>query len=1617
MDPPSTYARSYRIVLPNGQGTVSPKKSSFSSTISEPLSISGLQQLHSSSSPSGGRGGETPSSSSSSFSFPTTTQQPYVNSSSSSVHRLSNVSGNYSPNTSPRTTPPSRKLSDREPLPFPPPSFPRVPITSSTNEEDDEEDNDDDEDNFNDSIRGHRPSSSHRPSLSSSSVSLPPVGTISPRISSNNTGGLGFLSPLGNDTSTVISTADSALDLHAEIANAVQRAVAAHNSSWQATLAAAESEWIKNKEETIQRLTQSKDEVYNRDKNRWEKERKELVYSYDNQIKQLQQQLQRAVSDRDEESRKTGTLTTIMEQIRAESIPLASHKAELLALELQLKAREKATEEAVKAMRVTQDQAVGRATVLVRMSEDRLMVAIAAREAELKDTLDKMREEYTTEKEELLMDHENKLRELETRLRKEAEEALTTEQNAHASTKSALARMRGKATMVRALAHVHSSVSASKTNTPPLTTSSSPIPFMPSSPSNSTANSPSPYPNNNTIMNNSSSPGLSSPLNTSETNSSGFFSPVGIIPNNALGISSLSSSMKKELSRTNSMRKDTSPSLVGRIISSSVLENDQESSDGVEILPTPTTTGTTSDTKQSSNDDSTLLNLAPTLDLPEMVTVDTNQDALKTDDISHPDDAEHAEHDRLLDELHEKVDQLGAQLTTITIEHEQLQTDYNNLQDELRTVRMERNDYEDSFRDTKTKYDDLFDTLIVSKHDLEVANETNESLRTTVDQLSSDIAKARNENDVLHEEVIRLRPAAAKGVVDHEQAIKLREQLALALLALATDIAVQLPSSSSGSVSSIDYESKEGTDTTNTSFLYQGNMIMIPPMNRLQPLTDELQNIMKTVDYSTKTILDTVSKQQSRITEQTVTDNQPTLRIGTKVVESPIKDVSDNVQQYVESRLPSYLTVLEALKQLFVLGDEMDISSNQGIVSPTVATTTTASNSTAEQENGTAEGLDTFSDDGEDDEGEEEENIQAEKGVKPPVESAKTALSFVQSMLKAAETTVERQNIRKASLGTIPSYRVSTSDTIVSNDSLPPVPLILPEIHFEALFKDLALQRYSGILAILSSITKPSVENMGKKEAWIGLLPAARGLLSFLAILADTTATPKDVIELLQLALDEIPRRETEAQRQAVATTFTHTSSPSSPSAKSSAAPVNSTELSSANEEIIKFDADLAEQLISTADQLRHAAVAAELRHGAALADAALVRESTAVALIRAHTYIQSRDKQCDTVLSYLRTVYDHCQTYQERIHRTESTLRTIEDYVQQLHNVRQDDQNVFNQVKEEWGNQFNIYRGILTKLANEIEALTMFETTRAQFLTNTSTVLSPSSVTPRNPLQHIGAATLLMSATHRAAQKAKSAVARKHADEEIAKTEAETKALAESQIKALQDALNSTPPLPSSPQVTINNVNMMNDSTLNTPSTPYASSSSSNSLLLTPAPPTPYNLRMPPGYSNSNNNNNNRLNDIESSINDTSNTIRIRGDLLVANSPVTNNPLVSPAIAALSSFVNNGSSTNSPRLLPPSTPTQATIKLSHPLPLPILGVTSGTPSSTTKPSRAPPAIPMTTTTPSSSSATFLTSPTSSSTFRVDRYAGGIGTSIPYNNLGESLSAEIVRKQKEQNSK
>ncbi len=332
MDLPATYARTYRITLPAGAGGGAAAASASSSSSSSSPSRSSVA--------ANGR----------SLSFSSAAGFP---SSPGASARPASPSSSSSPSPAPR------KNSEREPLPFPLPALPRVPESTSRDDENDD---------------GER-----------ASASGPPTP-----------GRPYFLSP-NTDAMTEVSAADSALDLHAEIAQAVQRAVSAHNASWQSTLAAAEEEWEKSREEEVARVRARLEEQLARERKQWDGERRELTVVRDEQLAKMGEELARARAEREEEVGRSRQLSAALEKLRAESVPLSSHRAAVLGLELKLKAREKATEEAVRAMKSTQENAVGRAAVLVRMSEDRLLVALSAREAELKDTVEKLEKEYRSE--------------------------------------------------------------------------------------------------------------------------------------------------------------------------------------------------------------------------------------------------------------------------------------------------------------------------------------------------------------------------------------------------------------------------------------------------------------------------------------------------------------------------------------------------------------------------------------------------------------------------------------------------------------------------------------------------------------------------------------------------------------------------------------------------------------------------------------------------------------------------------------------------------------------------------------------------------------------------------------------------------------------------------------------------------------------------------------------------------------------------------------------------------------------------------------------------------------------------------------------------------------------
>lgn len=259
---------------------------------------------------------------------------------------------------------PSR-IDDRDGLPvFPMPAMPRIPENAVI------------DDNYFGSP-GFKQATS--PTASNGRFGTPPATTFD------------------RDNGTVISIADSALDLHHEIAQAVQRAVAVHHQSWTATLAASESEWQRSKEEAVARLKAQHESALAAERSAWEAERKLLTVGKDEQMASLNDELARLKAARDEEVRKSASLAQSLEKLRSETVPVATHRSAVLALELKLKARERTHEEALKSARTTQEQAMARAHVLVKMSEDRVLVQVSQRESELKMQLEQLQRDARAE--------------------------------------------------------------------------------------------------------------------------------------------------------------------------------------------------------------------------------------------------------------------------------------------------------------------------------------------------------------------------------------------------------------------------------------------------------------------------------------------------------------------------------------------------------------------------------------------------------------------------------------------------------------------------------------------------------------------------------------------------------------------------------------------------------------------------------------------------------------------------------------------------------------------------------------------------------------------------------------------------------------------------------------------------------------------------------------------------------------------------------------------------------------------------------------------------------------------------------------------------------------------
>jgi hypothetical protein len=338
---------------------------------------------------------------------------------------------------------------------------------------------------------------------------------------------------------------------------------------------------------------------------------------------------------------------------------------------------------------------------------------------------------------------------------------------------------------------------------------------------------------------------------------------------------------------------------------------------------------------------------------------------------------------------------------------------------------------------------------------------------------------------------------------------------------------------------------------------------------------------------------------------------------------------------------------------------------------------------------------------------------------------------------------------------------------VVGSDGLP------PRVDFGPLFERLALRRYGGLVSLLSAADHPPA--LGGLDDSI---PAARALLSFLAVLADASHAPRSAVDLMQAALDAYAKR-----AEVVAVDGAPRSSSSS-SSSSSAAPVS---------EHARLDADLAEHLVATADSLRDAAISSQRRVGEALADGALVRESVAVALAQAQAYVRGRDAHMAATLAALRAAQARTQGVLARAREAEQASSRLAEGVSSLRSTRERDRAIFAEAKGDWTGAVAAVRSAAKRLEAELETLAVFEANRAPYLSrgmSSASVLGAlaSAGSPRtggggglagvaaaaaaaaaNPLASPGAAGLLVSSAHRLASRAKSAVAAKQAEAEKA--------------------------------------------------------------------------------------------------------------------------------------------------------------------------------------------------------------------------------------------------------
>ena len=199
-----------------------------------------------------------------------------------------------------------------------------------------------------------------------------------------------------------LSNAPSGYDLHSEISQAVQRAILSNNNTWQAALRKSEEEWSRSKSEGMAAQEKRLTDLAKREKETWESEKMELTTKLDHQMRFMGEELERARTTAMEERAKTASLNGQIERLKSTMIPIKTHEEKFLASELHFKSKVLELEERIRHARLTQEQSFARAQNVLKMQDERILVQVSIKEAELKDKVTIIENEHREKRDRLL---------------------------------------------------------------------------------------------------------------------------------------------------------------------------------------------------------------------------------------------------------------------------------------------------------------------------------------------------------------------------------------------------------------------------------------------------------------------------------------------------------------------------------------------------------------------------------------------------------------------------------------------------------------------------------------------------------------------------------------------------------------------------------------------------------------------------------------------------------------------------------------------------------------------------------------------------------------------------------------------------------------------------------------------------------------------------------------------------------------------------------------------------------------------------------------------------------------------------------------------------------------